>query len=66
MMISGCNALTSHVLTSSWGFKPSSYRATASGQTQRCLAGSSFSVIKNSLGSPLPFNGLQASVQRGI
>ncbi|KAF2548154.1 hypothetical protein F2Q70_00019404 [Brassica cretica] len=65
MMISGCSALTSHVLTSSWGFKPSSYRATASGgQTQRCLAPSSLSVIKNSLGSHLPFNGLQASVQR--
>ncbi|CAN6876966.1 unnamed protein product [Brassica oleracea] len=67
MMISGCSALTSHVLTSSWGFKPSSYRATASGgQTQRCLAPSSLSVIKNSLGSHLPFNGLQASVQRGV
>lgn len=65
MMISGCSTPSAHVLTSSRAFKSASYKA-ASGQTQHYLARSSLSVIKNSWGSPLPFNELQPRVPRGM
>ncbi|XP_010457559.1 PREDICTED: protein TIC 20-I, chloroplastic-like [Camelina sativa] len=65
-MITGCSTPSAHVLTSSRAFKSSSYRAAASGQTQYRLARSSLSVIKNSWGSPSPFNELHSRVPRGV